>query len=87
MTPDVEGHRLPPANGNGNGNVWKWLTAFLAGAVLTGAPSYGLLLSKPSDEKFDRIEMEVNDLRIANAHLSEQVSTLQQQIIGLTVPR
>ena len=83
MTPDVEGHRLPAAQENGPGAVWKWLTAFMAGAILTGAPSYALLLSKPSDEQLDIIEQRVNDLRIDNAHLTEQVLALQQEITSL----
>ncbi len=80
MKDEVQGHRLPPINGNGNAGVWKWLTAFLAGALLAGAPSYALLLSKPSDTKFDKLQTQVDDLRIANSQISTQILQLQQQI-------
>jgi len=73
-------------NGNGN-NIWKWLAAFLAGAMLAGAPSYSLLLSKPDNNDFKDLRMQLNNLEIQNARISEQIITLQQQIDTFVLPR
>jgi len=60
--------------------VWKWLAAFLAGAMLAGAPSYAILVSKPSNAKVETLEANVRDLQIQQARFSEQILVLQQQI-------
>lgn len=60
--------------------IWKWLAAFLAGAMVAGAPSYVFLLSKPSREDIQEIERTMTALQIQQAQVAEQILSLQQQI-------
>ena len=71
---------------NGNG-VWKWLAAFLAGAMLAGAPTYTTLLSKPTTRQLEGVRLEIRSLQLQQVKLSERILVLQQQIRSLLAQR
>lgn len=60
--------------------VWKWIAAILAAALLAGAPGYIRLLVGPTAQDVDRLRMQVRDLELQQARLSEQILVLQREI-------